>query len=669
VISKGTCSDSTEALFRTTACLNSLAEQPNIIRKTLELLVQYACSGELFESMPFSEEFPFSFRKERKQKKERQRKFTRLPPVSTVNTTAGTKTELKYENTRHRYPWICSLRTKGITAEHLCAVTLLSVPPQPTIIVGPAHCTYLCRDGDPRGARLQACCCTPGPLGCSDDVLRCGRNPGTTLMAPDEVVILCGEWETGPTPAILSGEKYNLVLEIREIVRHPAFDYVGLDVEGGNDLAIFKIKEEGGLANSPEINPICLPDPVGPNPYSGVQSGWSNPPPLHFFKEFGEGFLPFMTDTFKQWHYKLDIEKECREPNVTDAFGLAIEHPSVAYYPPGLICAKEVTRQFCPTAGDSGSPLMVKDNLGRFTIQGVLSFLRECDTFSMGPANEDKTVFQFLQSTESPLAYTKLSCFLPWVAEQFGLSYEDRSPNDEACLRGTGQRPPFNSTHEYNAVCREKKGIDRNPGEPNLTVGDGKGSEHPCIFPFYYKDKLYDRCSLLETSNFVAPVWRCPVRNITTKYPGTDINHFEDDAIAPTRRYCIDTEAAAEAAGCDLLSSLLLDDCEFRLLNPDLECDAIFKVPAFSTCKSDCPGVRRFGIISGGGIIGGGAVLFAASAIAGTQTLLPVLAASVLGGGALVSRTTCNSPFCRARSGQCCLLTLTQRGPRCPRSC
>jgi len=469
-------------------------------------------------------------------------------------------------------------------------------------------------------------------------------------MAPDEVVILCGEWETGPTPAMSSGEKYDVVLEIREIVWHPAFDAGGLGVEGGNDLAIFKIKEQD-LANSPEINPICLPDPVEPNPKEGVQSGWSNPPPLHYFKEFGEGFLPFVTDTFKQWHYALNIEEECREPNFSSVFAEPIKYPSVAYYPPGLICAKEVTRQLCPTDGDSGSPLMVKDNLGRFTIQGVLSFLGGCDTFFMGPANEDRTAFQFASSSESPLAYTKLSCFLPWVAEQFGLSYEDRSPNDEACLRGTGQKPPFNSTHQYDAVCRQKKG------------SDFFGGEHSCIFPFYYKDKRYDNCALLETSNFVAPVWRCPVRNITRKYPGTDINHFEDDAL--TRENCIDL-AAAVAAGCDPLS---LDDCEFRLLNPDLECSSFIKVQAFSPCKSDCPGVKRFGIISGGGIIGGGAVLFTASAIAGTQTLLPVLTASVLGGGALVSRATCNSPFCRARSGQCCLLTLTRRGPRCPRSC
>ena len=398
-------------------------------------------------------------------------------------------------------------------------------------------------------------------------------------MDPKEVVVLCGEWETGPTPPEYSNEKYNLDLEVIEIIRHPAFDASELGVEGGSDLAIFKIKEESSAAlqdhsSASEINPICLPDPVSSNAKEAVNSGWANPPPLYFFDQFGSGFLPFLRDTFKQWHYKMRIEDDCREPRNLEANGLNITYPSVSYYPPGLICAKDITSQFCPTAGDSGSPLMVKDNLGRFTIQGVLSFLKGCDIFSMGPANEDRTAFYFVSSTESPLAYTKLSCFLPWVAKQFGLFYEDRSRKDEACLRGTGQKPPFNSTHQYDAVCRQKKGS-------NLI-----SREHPCIFPFYYKNRLYDSCALLETSNFVVPVWRCPVRNITTKYPGTDINHFEDDAIAQTKRYCLDIEAAI-AAGCPPSS---LDDCEFRLLNPDIECDPFFQVQAFSTCKSDCPG-------------------------------------------------------------------------------
>ena len=54
-------------------------------------------------------------------------------------------------------------------------------------------------------------------------------------MIPDEVVILCGEWETGPTPRELSGESYNLVLDVEEIIQHPNFE-ASLGLEEGSDL-------------------------------------------------------------------------------------------------------------------------------------------------------------------------------------------------------------------------------------------------------------------------------------------------------------------------------------------------------------------------------------------------------------------------------------------------
>lgn len=207
-------------------------------------------------------------------------------------------------------------------------------------------------------------------------------------MLPDEATILCGEWETGPTPPRFSKEKYNVGLKITEIVRHPDFD-ANLGVEGGNDIAVFKVVK-GGLANSSflDINPICLPEPDRPKPKEGVQSGWSKPPPLYYFKEFGEGFLSFITDTFKQWHYKMKIQDECKEPSRTEAFDTVIEYPSKAYYPPGLICAKDVTSRFCPTAGDSGSPLMVQEEKSeRFYLEGLLSYLKGCDKFSFQQSN------------------------------------------------------------------------------------------------------------------------------------------------------------------------------------------------------------------------------------------------------------------------------------------
>ena len=223
-------------------------------------------------------------------------------------------------------------------------------------------------------------------------------------MDPNEVVILCGEWETRPTLREYSNEEYNLDLEVIEIIRHPAFDASELGVEGGSDLAIFKIKEESSAAlqdhsSASEINPICLPDPVSSNVKEAVNSGWGNPPPLHFFDQFGSAFLPFVMDTFKQWHYKMKIEDDCREPHKLEFNGQDITYPSVSYYPPGLVCAKDITSQFCPTAGDSGSPLMVKNSQGRYSIQGVLSFHKGCEEFSMGASNDEKTKFKFHSHT------------------------------------------------------------------------------------------------------------------------------------------------------------------------------------------------------------------------------------------------------------------------------
>ena len=36
-----------------------------------------------------------------------------------------------------------------------------------------------------------------------------------------DVEVVCGEWEIGSTSASLSGEKYNIILPIVDIVRHP----------------------------------------------------------------------------------------------------------------------------------------------------------------------------------------------------------------------------------------------------------------------------------------------------------------------------------------------------------------------------------------------------------------------------------------------------------------
>ena len=123
-IVKGTCSARTERLLQKEGCMDFLGKQPKVVKNTLELLIQYSCRSEVYDSLPIS------------------------------SMTLNTKTELNFENTRHRYPWICSLRGRGNNPKHFCVVNILAVPPNPTVIVGSASCTYLCKDEDTDGQVL-----------------------------------------------------------------------------------------------------------------------------------------------------------------------------------------------------------------------------------------------------------------------------------------------------------------------------------------------------------------------------------------------------------------------------------------------------------------------------------------------------------------------------------
>ena len=82
------------------------------------------------------------------------------------------------DQTRHRYPWICSLRSREVSPQHYCAVTLFSRPPAPTVLVGPAHCTFLCKSSRDE---VDNCCCG-GANDCSDDIPRCGNLPKVVEM-------------------------------------------------------------------------------------------------------------------------------------------------------------------------------------------------------------------------------------------------------------------------------------------------------------------------------------------------------------------------------------------------------------------------------------------------------------------------------------------------------
>ena len=191
------------------SCVRSILKLPKVIIHTLALLLQSSCTQASIDKSWVKSYPPLAGKKYPGHKTKRKRRegksdvsgtkyseahinaTSRLAPIS-VSASGSFKTKFDYTNTRHRYPWICSLRSKGRRSEHLCAVTVLSV--KPWIIVGAAHCTFLCKDRDPiasnKGSRLDACCCNSEASGCSDDKLRCGRKPGASEMDPFEVVII-----------------------------------------------------------------------------------------------------------------------------------------------------------------------------------------------------------------------------------------------------------------------------------------------------------------------------------------------------------------------------------------------------------------------------------------------------------------------------------------------
>jgi len=586
-----------------------------------------------------------------------RKQTTRLTPAQFViqSEKFSARTVLNYENTRHRYPWVCSLRSIGPAPEHLCAVTLLAVPPGPTVVIGSAHCTYLCKNENE--AQVPSCCCNDGQQqDCSDDQMKCGEEPKVFDMTNDDVEVLCGEWETGSSPTKLSGEKYNVVLKIVKIIRHPNWKTKGDNAGpiGGSDLAIFKVEDsaiQNNTANSLRLWPACLPvkDVARKQIKTGIQTGWSKPPPFYFLQERAPYYMRYYRDFFKQWHYKMEILDKCKDPQTDAVNGLPLKFPANSSYPPGSVCAKDFSRQSCFSTGDSGSPLMVRDEKRpmRFMIEGILSFVKGCDVFSLGSINSKGD--QLNQQTENPSTYTKLSCFLPWVAQQYDMEYEDKGPADPECYQGQG-----------NPLDAEENKCRITPSALTSTVLVGSGEnigqsvpEPECIFPFFYRDKLFTKCTLFEEDGFVFPVFRCPTRNVTTKINGT--NSFPSLGL---------TQGI-----CPPLEQNILDPNP--PLDPNLEdCPSSSRVIPFSQCKNNCPGVRAFGVIGGGAVLAAAAGISAISAISALAPVAGVGAVGVAGvGGNMVAQMMCLTPYCRAASGDCCTLTFSLAGPQCPETC
>ena len=406
---------------------------------------------------------------------------------------------------------------------HYCGATILSRPPGPLVIVTAAHCVFLCKSPD--GATLPNCCCenVSGAYCTADSGIECGLNATTAIMTGEDAEIICGEWETGNYTADDTGEEYNIILEIESISIHPDYN-ITRGVNNSQyviaDVATVKVSEDISEEETTRLTPVCLPQAHTSS--FGVHAGWSTPPPLQFIQEELPPFEPYYREFGQLWHYNMSLIT-CQDPTqfFTDYFlggvtGQDLTYSTNSYYPPGTICAREKNTNFCPTSGESGSPLMVQDEAGLFYMLGLNSFLKGCSSFSafysatFSSSGELATLKQF---SANPSVYSRLSCFLPWIAEQYGLTYTPSQPQEPECEQGVG------NINEVTAVVCRTTTTNENDVADKL--------EPACIFPFTLDNELHNECILVQINDFTRPQFICPIRTI--KGRGTNYTSVDAD--------------------------------------------------------------------------------------------------------------------------------------------
>ena len=278
------------------------------------------------------------------------------------------------ENTKHRYPWICSLRSIGQKSAHMCGATLLARPPGPTVLVTSAHCIYICKSEE--GRIVPNCCCPNVGPGLCTDTKDCGTNATTVEITGAEAEVICGDWDT----ATDSNENYNVILSIEKINVHPDFNISRGELNSqfvADDIATIHVSDDNFEQQSQTHNifPTCLPSHSPLTATTAIHSGWSKPPPRKYLTANFPIYDEFYGEFFKQWHHAMDI-RTCEDPQTHYWTGESLKNPSNSFYPPGTLCATEILGEFCPTSGESGSPLMVRDDQGRMAAEGIHSFIK-----------------------------------------------------------------------------------------------------------------------------------------------------------------------------------------------------------------------------------------------------------------------------------------------------
>jgi len=291
-------------------------------------------------------------------------------------------------------------------------------------------------------------------------------------------------------------------------------------------------------------------------------------------------------------------------------------------------------------------------NPDKLYIEGFASYMEGCTLVAFSEPSWSPGSALLFQESINPTIYNKLSCHLPWIADQYDMVF-NAGDTDPECTEGVGD---INSIQEE-AETRECRCI----------TSYDQISEAPCILPFYWEGKLNEGCNMLEHDGFLIRVFYCPIYNTVNKINGINsftwddfLEQFINSGLCPAEGTNTATDTGtptvnATYQGCDDPNG----DGDYS--------DQITRIFPFQPCKNNCPGV------SGVTIVAGGAALVAGGALAATSTITPVLSLFFGGvaavGGNMVAQEMCLGPlYCRARSGQCCQFRFRRRLV-CPVAC
>jgi len=350
-------------------------------------------------------------------------------------------------DTKH-HPWLCSLRTRGFRGRHRCGVTLLSGPTEdsndPTILVSAAHCNYICKERE-TGNVYETCCCRPAEskASCRNTSSYCRGDPIFTLAEPSDLQIVCGEFSVETPEPEISSNEIEIVLDILEIVNHP--DYkpnegpgVGGPIEG-NDIAVYKVNDSLFKMTKLKTWPACLPKEEYNRDNLGILVGWVDSVSTY---QYQQGSIQ---DYRLSYFYPRQIQMEeiiCRDPAWMG---------SNTYYPHGTACYRDPSLASCVEFGSSGSGLVrkwrvdPKDGVDQYALVGPLTISKGCD--------QACSICQYLYRGENAAVVTDVTCFMDWIADQYGLQLPQQYKRKDSCLNGKGDRKDFNKP-----VCRTSYG-------------------------------------------------------------------------------------------------------------------------------------------------------------------------------------------------------------------